>query len=129
MSISSIVHGFEYGVKAPPHNAIDGLIQRKIEAAAREVAAARRESSNHQTRTPITDIGDYLIEAAQVWTSLTNSLTKGPHVEAAILETHEQSRIQTQVTDLRATTALDIEITKLRYVSSNHGSVCRVVEY
>lgn len=98
-------------------NSLDALVRLQLEAASRELAskaefAAAGTSPRHQQNI-INDVGEYLVQTAQMWFSLTNRLVQGPHVELAAEEAHEQSFNTTHMADLRPMATMDINITKL----------------
>lgn len=89
-----------------------------LEIAPREVmditAAAQPSTPSVDPKTPITDIGDYLTQAAFTLFRLTDKLVIGPHVEEAAVNAHEQAKKKNHVSELTPLVVMDLEIQKLR---------------
>lgn len=123
MSIPSVVHVFESGINAaaPTTTNLETLVRRQLEIAAREVAGTPVPSTRSGSvsedgippRTLVSDMGDYLTQAARVWSRLTANLVSGSHVEMAVVEAHEQSKNSNRVADLNGIVNMDIEHRKL----------------
>ncbi|KAH7157717.1 hypothetical protein B0J13DRAFT_177461 [Dactylonectria estremocensis] len=118
MSIPSVVHVFESGINAAPTSSLESLVRRQLEIAAREVTAAAPAASKPsitpaQPKTLISDMGDYLTQASRVWSRLTDNLVRGSHVEMAVVDVHEQSRLGNHVSELSSIVLMDVEIRKL----------------
>ncbi|KAH6894286.1 hypothetical protein B0T10DRAFT_558432 [Thelonectria olida] len=76
-------------------------------------APARRQTKSN---TIMTETGDYLVQVASTYARLTTNLVSGAHVEMAVMEQHEQSRLTTSFTDMSVLVAMDIEQTRLRKI-------------
>ncbi|KAF7532669.1 hypothetical protein G7Z17_g13609 [Cylindrodendrum hubeiense] len=116
MSIPSVVHVFESGINAAPTSSLEALVRRQLEIAARDVAmtaAAPASTPPVHPKTLISDMGDYLTQAARVWSRLTDNLVHGSHVEMAAVEAHEQSRQRNHVSELSPIVVMDLEIRRL----------------
>ncbi|CAM1502061.1 Fc.00g040450.m01.CDS01 [Cosmosporella sp. VM-42] len=129
MSIPSLVQVFKPGMSAPHPSALDALVRHQLEIAARDIAASERaakevrearESAMSMPSDPppasttiISDMGEYLTQAAQILSCLTNKLLDDSQVEEAIFTAHEQSRIQTKVTDLSTIVHMDVQHSRL----------------
>lgn len=118
-SLPSVVHVFQSGIRTPPASSLDELIRHQLEAAAREVAVAAASDDaqrrDRESKTLVTDMGEYLTQAARVWSRLTENLVQGAHMDAAAIDAHERSLKQSRVADLSAVVTMDIERSKLWY--------------
>ncbi|KAF7559996.1 hypothetical protein G7046_g4154 [Stylonectria norvegica] len=122
MSLSSVVDVFESGISATPNSSVlDTLVRHQLEIATKEVSTSNardtgprsRGEGNGPPKTLTFDMGEYLAQAAQVWSRLTDNLVQGSHVEAAVMDAHEQSRMRSHVSDLSTVVTMDVEHSKL----------------
>ncbi|KAH8729389.1 hypothetical protein BGZ61DRAFT_181107 [Ilyonectria robusta] len=116
MSIPSVVHVFESGINAASTSTLEALVRRQLEIATRELsmtAPAPASTPPVHPKTLISDMGDYLTQAARVWSRLTDNLVNGSHVEMAAVDAHEQSRLGNHVSELSPLFLMDVELRRL----------------
>lgn len=79
--------------------------------------AAKEPASTEQAKSLVNDIGEYLIQAAQAWAQLTDALVESRQIHQAVLDAHEQARAQNHLSDLSTVVSMDVDLSKLRYVT------------
>jgi hypothetical protein len=84
--------------------------------------AKQTPASDQKNSTIVTDIGDYLIQAAQAWAQMTDALVESRQVQQAVVNAHEQAMVNNHLSDLSTVVSMDVDLTKLSYVSSFNGS-------
>lgn len=62
----------------------------------------------------ITHVGEYLVQAAQTWSRLTDDLIQAQHINRVVTDTHERSRSHNHLCDLSSVVQIDIELSKLK---------------
>lgn len=72
---------------------------------------ARRHAPSN---TIMSETGEYLVRVASTYARLTTNLVSGAHLEGAVYEAHEQSRLSTRFTDMSILVAMDLEQSRLR---------------
>ncbi|KAF4339872.1 hypothetical protein FBEOM_6241 [Fusarium beomiforme] len=75
-----------------------------------------KQPPSDQKNTIVTDIGDYLIQAAQAWAQLTDALVESRQVQQAVVDAHEQAMVNNHLSDLSTVVSMDMDLTKLSYV-------------
>ncbi|KAH8654285.1 hypothetical protein BGZ61DRAFT_204429 [Ilyonectria robusta] len=119
MPIPTVVPDFEYGTNAAPTSSLETLVRRQLEIAARAVgttAVAPAMTPPVHPNSLIIDMGDYLTRAARVWFHLTTNLVDGPHVGMAVVDAHEQMRLENHVSELSPIMLMDLEFGRLRKI-------------
>ncbi|KPM33880.1 hypothetical protein AK830_g12692 [Neonectria ditissima] len=134
MSLPSVVQVFESGIKAAPAgtSSIDSLVRTQLEHAISKVAMTPSPSTaappSALPKTVVTDMGDYLTHVARVFSSFTDLMVTGPHVEMAAIDAHEQSRRLNNVSDLSPIVKMDVEVQKLRKIRDLTEKFSREIE-
>jgi hypothetical protein len=88
--------------------------------------ARQTPASDQKNSTIVTDIGDYLIQAAQAWAQMTDALVESRQVQQAVVDAHEQAMANNHLSDLSTVVSMDVDLTKLSYVST--VEVCDVTD-
>ncbi|KAI5464725.1 hypothetical protein BGZ63DRAFT_421725 [Mariannaea sp. PMI_226] len=81
-----------------------------------------------RSNTITTETGDYLVEVARTLGRLTANLVSGVHVERAVFEMHEHSRLVDRLSDLTTVVAMDVEQQRLRKIQQLTEKFYRDVE-
>ncbi|KAH7137685.1 hypothetical protein EDB81DRAFT_901137, partial [Dactylonectria macrodidyma] len=124
MPIPTVVPDFEYGTNAAPTSSLETLVCRQLKIAARAVGTTAVASAMTPPVHPnslIIDMGDYLTRAARVWLHLTTNLVDGPHVSMAVVDAHEQIRLENRVSELSPIVLMDLEFGRLRQGNFTHA--------
>ncbi|KAF4946392.1 hypothetical protein FGADI_11217 [Fusarium gaditjirri] len=80
--------------------------------------AKQTPASDQKNSTIVADIGDYLTQAAQAWAQMTDALVESRQVQQAVVDAHEQAMVNNHLSDLSTVVSMDIDLTKLSYVST-----------
>ncbi|KAF5646821.1 hypothetical protein F52700_1729 [Fusarium sp. NRRL 52700] len=80
--------------------------------------AKQTPASDQKNSTIVTDIGDYLIQAAQAWAQMTDALVESRQVQQAVVDAHEHAMTNNHLSDLSTVVSMDVDLTKLSYVST-----------
>ncbi|ENH70550.1 hypothetical protein FOC1_g10012480 [Fusarium oxysporum f. sp. cubense race 1] len=75
--------------------------------------AKQTPASGQKDSTIVTDIGDYLIQAAQAWAQMTDALVESRQVQQAVVDAHEQAMVNNHLSDLSTVVSMDVDLTKL----------------
>ncbi|KAL5613341.1 hypothetical protein FOVSG1_002404 [Fusarium oxysporum f. sp. vasinfectum] len=75
--------------------------------------AKQTPASDQKNSTIVTDIGDYLIQAAQAWAQMTDALVESRQVQQAVVDAHEQAMVNNHLSDLSTVVSMDVDLTKL----------------
>ncbi|RGP60232.1 hypothetical protein FLONG3_10949 [Fusarium longipes] len=75
-------------------------------------------TSAEETRNIVSDIGEYLMQAAQKWAQMTDALVESRQVQQAVEDAHEQAMANNHLSDLSAVVSMDMDLTKLRHQDS-----------
>lgn len=75
--------------------------------------ARQTPASDQKNSTIVTDIGDYLIQAAQAWAQMTDALVESRQVQQAVADAHEQAMVNNHLSDLSTVVSMDVDLTKL----------------
>ncbi|EXA38468.1 hypothetical protein FOVG_10398 [Fusarium oxysporum f. sp. pisi HDV247] len=75
--------------------------------------AKQTPASDQKDSTIVTDIGDYLIQAAQAWAQMTDALVESRQVQQAVVDAHEQAMVKNHLSDLSTVVSMDVDLTKL----------------
>jgi hypothetical protein len=78
--------------------------------------AKQNSSSSEQTQNIVSDIGEYLMQAAQTWAQMTDSLVESRQVQQAVEDAHEHAMSANHLSDLSAVVSMDMDLSKLWYV-------------
>ena len=70
--------------------------------------------STSESAVLLSELGDYFARTAKMWSSLTESLMEGPHIDNAMQDVLERADNDTMMSDLGAINAVDVEIGRLR---------------
>lgn len=73
-------------------------------------------TSSEQTQNIVSDIGEYLMQAAQNWAKMTDALVESRQVQQAVEDAHEQAMIINHLSDLSTVVSMDVDLSKLWYV-------------
>lgn len=124
MSLPTATDLFESGLAPPATAHLEALIRQHLELATRDVDMTSDTPPSSPPETPssssnpgalLNEVGEYLTRTAMVWSSLTEKLMKGPHIDRVTLEVHENSRTESRLSDFTAIVAMDMDIGRLRY--------------
>ncbi|KAG5665303.1 hypothetical protein KAF25_009428 [Fusarium avenaceum] len=74
---------------------------------------AKQTPSPDQSKTLVSDIGEYLIQAAQAWAQLTDALVESRQVKQAVVDAHEQAMSNNHLSDLSTVVSMDMDLSKL----------------
>jgi hypothetical protein len=77
---------------------------------------AKQTPSPEQSKTLVSDIGEYLTQAAQAWAQLTDALVESRQVKQAVVDAHEQAMSNNHLSDLSTVVSMDMDLSKLRCV-------------
>ncbi|EJP61486.1 uncharacterized protein BBA_09565 [Beauveria bassiana ARSEF 2860] len=72
---------------------------------------------SEESATLLRELGDYFTRTAQIWSSLTHSLLQDPHVCQVAIDVNNRSAKQTSLTVFTTVSAVDVTISRFRYVS------------
>ena len=75
--------------------------------------------SHEQSQNLVSDIGEYLMQAAQTWAQMTDALVESRQVQQAVVDAHEQALNNNHLSDLSTVVSMDMDLSKLWYVSSH----------
>ncbi|RGP68226.1 hypothetical protein FSPOR_5479 [Fusarium sporotrichioides] len=75
--------------------------------------AKQNSSSSEQTQNIVSDIGEYLMQAAQTWAQMTDSLVESRQVQQAVEDAHEHAMSANHLSDLSAVVSMDMDLSKL----------------
>ncbi|KAH7142645.1 hypothetical protein B0J13DRAFT_394593, partial [Dactylonectria estremocensis] len=123
MPIPTVVPGLECRTNAAPTSSLETLVCRQLNIAARAVGTTVVSPATTPPVHPnslIIDMGDYLTRAARVWFHLITNLVDGPHVGMAVVDAHEQMRIENRVSELSPIVLMDLEFGRLRQGNFTH---------
>ncbi|CAF3462961.1 unnamed protein product [Fusarium graminearum] len=70
-------------------------------------------TSSEQTQNIVSDIGEYLMQAAQNWAKMTDALVESRQVQQAVEDAHEQAMIINHLSDLSTVVSMDVDLSKL----------------
>ncbi|KAL6912907.1 hypothetical protein ACHAPO_007589 [Fusarium lateritium] len=70
-------------------------------------------TSSDQTQNVVSQIGDYLLQAAQEWAQMTDALIESREVQQAVEDAHEQALSANHLSDLSTVVSMDIDLSKL----------------
>ncbi|KAM0340898.1 hypothetical protein ACHAPU_010315 [Fusarium lateritium] len=74
---------------------------------------AKQTTSPDQSNTIVSDIGEYLMQAAQAWAQLTDALVESRQVKQAVVDAHEQAISKNHLSDLSTVVSMDMDLSKL----------------
>ncbi|KAL4724693.1 hypothetical protein ACLX1H_008136 [Fusarium chlamydosporum] len=57
-------------------------------------------ASSQETQNIVSDIGEYLTQAAQTWAQMTDALVESRQVQDAVVDAHEQALSNNHLSDL-----------------------------
>lgn len=117
MSTPLVVQFFESVTNAKPTSSWEALAHQTLEIVKEGMGitdAAQASTPLVYQKTLITDMGDYLTQAALLLHRLTEKLVCGPHVEMAVVEALNQAMEKNRVSELSPIFCMDLEIQKLR---------------
>ena len=75
--------------------------------------------SPEQSQNLVSDIGEYLMQAAQTWAQMTDALVESRQVQQAVVDAHEQALNNNHLSDLSTVVSMDMDLSKLWYVSAH----------
>lgn len=113
---------FESGLQVlPSTKLLDALIHQHLETASHRIKMSSSSPptpppapiSSSESATLLNELGDYFARTARMWSSLTESLMDGPHIDNAMNDVHHQAG-GTYYADFSAITDVDVEIGRLR---------------
>lgn len=118
---------FESGLhRANPNTAsFDVLIRENLDRIARNFSNMGADSLptppagpllSEESATLLRELGDYFTRTAQMWSMMTHNLLQGPHIDHISTDVNTRSNNQTGLADLVTSAAVDVEISRLRYV-------------
>lgn len=67
-----------------------------------------------ESATLLQELGEYFTRTAQMWSTMTQNLLQGPHIDRVAADVNDRSEQHTRLTDLSAINAVDVEISRLR---------------
>lgn len=128
MSLPPEADLFESGLDTyRPSPALQTLLRQYLEAARSDIKMSASSPptpppapmSSSESAALLNELGEYFTRTAKMWSSLTEQLMRGPHIDVAMAEALEHTHTQTSFSSLNAAAAVDIEIGRLRYVRRN----------
>ncbi|KAF5554034.1 hypothetical protein FNAPI_6578 [Fusarium napiforme] len=105
---AAVVHP-QYDAQSPQQ--LLALVQH-LQVTSRTMAK-QTPASDQKNSTIVTDIGDYLIQAAQAWAQMTDALVESRQVQQAVVDAHEQAMANNHLSDLSTVVSMDVDLTKL----------------
>jgi hypothetical protein len=69
--------------------------------------------SPEQSQNLVSDIGEYLMQAAQTWAQMTDALVESRQVQQAVVDAHEQALNNNHLSDLSTVVTMDMDLSKL----------------
>jgi hypothetical protein len=91
-------------------------LQVASQAMAKQESPASSSPSPEQSQNLVSDIGEYLMQAAQTWAQMTDALVESRQVQQAVVDAHEQALNNNHLSDLSTVVSMDMDLSKLRYV-------------
>lgn len=125
MSLPPEADLFESGLDTyKPSLALQALLREYLETARSDIKMSTSSPptpppapmSSSESAALLNELGEYFTRTAKMWSSLTEQLMRGPHIEVAVNEALEHSHSHTSFSNLNAAAAIDLEIGRLRYV-------------
>ncbi|CEJ91020.1 hypothetical protein VHEMI06764 [[Torrubiella] hemipterigena] len=125
MSLPPEADLFESGLDTyKPSLALQALLRQYLEAARSDIKMSASSPptpppapmSSSESAALLNELGEYFTRTAKMWSSLTEQLMRGPHIEVAMNEALEHSHSQTAFSNLNAAAAIDLEIGRLRKI-------------
>lgn len=125
MSASSHKRLFESGLESyKPSKTLDALIKQYLETATQDAAMSSGSPPTPPPAQPLSpdsanllnELGEYFTRTARMWSSLTENLIRGPHIDRVTEDAHQQSKQETELADISGLATVDIEISRLKYV-------------
>ncbi len=119
---------FESGLhRGNPNTAsFDTLIRENLDQIARNFSNMGADSLptppagpllSEESATLLRELGDYFTRTAQMWSTMTHNLLQGPHIDHISIDVNTRSNNQTGLADLMTSAVVDVELSRLRYVS------------
>jgi hypothetical protein len=90
---------------------------------AKQNPASSSTSPGEANNNIVSDIGEYLMQAAQTWAQMTDALVESRQVQQAVEDAHEQAMSNNHLSDLSAVVSMDMDLSKLRYACCCHLGV------
>ncbi|KAI1062863.1 hypothetical protein LB507_005669 [Fusarium sp. FIESC RH6] len=69
--------------------------------------------SPEQSQNLVSDIGEYLMQAAQTWAQMTDALVESRQIQQAVVDAHEQALNNNHLSDLSTVVSMDMDLSKL----------------
>lgn len=110
------------------NTAFDALITDNLDQIARDFHSMGADSLptppagtllSEESATLIRELGDYFTRTAEMWSTMTQNLLRGPHIDQVTKDVTSRSNMQTCFIDMTAMTTVDVELSRLRYVLSS----------
>lgn len=93
------------------------LLLQNLEFFSKAMAKQNSSSaSSQETQNIVSDIGEYLTQAAQTWAQMTDALVESRQVQDAVVDAHEQALSNNHLSDLSTVVSMDMDLSKLWYV-------------
>ena len=134
MAMPSVAQVFESSLLGSNMH-LENMIRDQLEHAHQEVSLNLECQADLDPGNPtrvLTELGDYLSRTAVLWSVLTHNLVSGQQLESVIQnlgkELHENARTTANLSDLTATAALDVNVTRLRCVPQNSAHHLHKIE-
>ncbi|EGX93136.1 hypothetical protein CCM_04508 [Cordyceps militaris CM01] len=119
---------FESSLHIPSHNTafFENLVHNNLNQICRDFLKMSAESPptppaagpllSEESATLLRELGDYFTRTAQMWSTMTQSMLQGPHIDQVAYDVNTRSDRRTHMADMSTVAAVDLELGRLRKI-------------